>query len=224
MAESVRLEQSGDAFSDHGFHVSADDVKVFQPFKHQPGGGDVDVTVGCSGFSELEGQLIAIADYLVDVPLLLCEFSGGWIGPREVGGVVHVILRSRVDDHQFARFHNLVVKMVVQGLTMLCEDGGEGDSPSLCKYACLHLSYYILLDDSDLDAVPGNSMHLLSEGSGVIKLLYLTGFLDKPHRDDGLHEFLGSVAPSVLGNRGNLFYRLLGNAHEGCQFHGVVIP
>ena len=39
----------------------------------------------------------------------------------------------------------------------------------------------ILLDDSDLDVVPSDRVHFLSQSSGIVKLLNLTRFLDEPH-------------------------------------------
>ena len=75
---------------------------------------------------------------------------------------MHVVLSSGIDDHQFARLHYLVVEMVVESLPVLGQDGREGHAPTLLEHKTFHLSYDFLLDDSDLDAVPGDSVHLLA--------------------------------------------------------------
>ena len=51
----------------------------------------------------------------------------------------------------------------------------------------LHPADDLLFDYSELDVVPGHGVHFLTEGSGIVKLLYLTLFLDQTHGNDGLH-------------------------------------
>ena len=141
----------------------------------------MDIPIGDSGPGQAEGKFITIAHDLVDLPLFRREFAGGWVRPGEVRGVVHVVLRSCVDDHQFARFDDLVMEVVVESLTVLGQDGRERHSPAFLEHKALHLSDNILLDDSDLDVVPSDRVHFLSQSSGIVKLLNLTRFLDEPH-------------------------------------------
>ena len=66
-------------------------------------------------------------------------------------------------------------------------------------------------------------MHLLSQSSGIVKLLNLTRFLHEPHGDYSFDKLLGGVLPAVLGDRGDLPDTLLRNSYQRGQFHGVVI-
>ena len=151
VSQAVRLEQAGDTLSNHVVKVATYDVQGPEVLEHQPGYGEMDVPVGNSGLSQLESQLVAVADYLVDVPLFLGELTGSGICPGEVGCVVHVVLSTCVDHHQLARLYHLVVEVVVECLPVLGQDGGEGHSPAFCKHTGLHLSDDLLFYDSDLD-------------------------------------------------------------------------
>ena len=103
---------------------------------------------------------------------------------------MHVVLRSGVDDHKFARLHYLVVEMVVEGLPVLGQDRREGHAPALLEHKTFHLSDNLLLHYSKPDIVSGDGVHLLAKGSGIVKFLNLTWFLDESHRDYGLDELL----------------------------------
>ena len=223
VAESVRLEQSGDAFVKHIVQIAAHDVQRSEILQHQLGDGQMNVPIGDSRLCQIERQLVAVADYLIDVPLLLGELAAGRQGTGEIRGVVHIILGTGVDHHQFARLDDLVVQMIVQSLTMLGKDCRERHAPTFAEGHTLHLADNLLLDDPDLDAVAGHSMHPLSESSGIINLLDLTLLLDKPHRDDSLHEFLGGVLAAVLVDRGDTGHILIGYSHKGGEFHRVVV-
>ena len=116
---------------------------------------------------------------------------------------MHIILGTGVDHHQLARLDDLVVQMIVQSLTMLGKDCRERHAPTFAEGHTLHLADNLLLDDPDLDTVTCHCVHPLPESSGIINLLDLTLLLDKSHRDDSLHEFLGGVLAAILVDRGD---------------------
>ena len=89
-----------------------------------------------------------------------------------------VALHARVDDHQLARFDDLVVDMVVQGFAVLGEDGGEGDAPALGEGHAFHLAHDVLLDNPEADAVTGDGMHLEAQVARGVDGGDLHGFLD----------------------------------------------
>ena len=207
----------------HIVQIAAHDVQRSEILQHQLGDGQMNVPIGDSRLCQIERQLVAVADYLIDVPLLLGELAAGRQGAGEIRGVVHIILGTGVDHHQLAWLDDLVVQMIVQSLTMLGKDCRERHAPTFAEGHTLHLADNLLLDDPALDAVAGHSMHPLSESSGIVDLLDLALFLDKPHRDDSLHEFLGGVLAAVLVDRGDTGHILIGYSHKGGEFHRVVV-
>ena len=108
-----------------------DQVQGLEAVQHLAGYGKMDVTVSGTGLSEAECQFIAFVYYLIYIPLLGRELSGSWICAGEVRCVVEIALCTGVNDHKFSGLDDFVVKMVVQGFSVLGKDGGEGNAPAL---------------------------------------------------------------------------------------------
>ena len=126
---------------------------------------------------------------------------------------MHVVLGARVDHHQPAWLDDVVVAVVVQDLAVLGQDRRKGHAPALCKGTGFHLSHYFLFDDAQADVLAPDGVHLLSEGSRIVKLRDLAFLLDQPHRDDSLDQSLRSLG----------FEFPFRNTQQGGQFHGIVV-
>ena len=118
-------EQTCNACFHHVLNVAADDIKCAEFFQHQMHCLQMHLAVAYARTCHAEGELIAIAYYLIYFTLLCSEFAAGRVCSGEVGRIVHIALRAGIDDHQFARLYNLVMQMVMQCLAMLREDGRE---------------------------------------------------------------------------------------------------
>ncbi len=223
VAKPVRLEETGDALVKHVVQIAAHDVQRAKILKHQFGDSQMNVPVGHSRSRQFESQFVAVTDNLIDVSLLLGESAACRQGTGEVRGIVHIVLGSCVDHHQFAWLDDLVVQMVVQGFAMLGKDGRERHSPPFAEGNTFHLADNHLLDDSDLHVLTGHGVHPLSESAGIVNLLDLTLFLHESHRDDSLHKFLGGVFAAVLVNRSHSCHILIGYSYKSGQFHRVVV-
>ncbi len=163
--------------------------------------------VGDAGTGHLEGQLIAVIDNLVHLPLLGGEFAGGRVGAGEVAGVVLVTLHAGINDHQLAGLNNLVMNMVVQGFPVLGKDGGEGHAPAFGQRHAFHFTHNVLFDDTRDDGIPRHGVHLIAQGARGVNGLNLNVFLDKAQGNDGLDK----------GFRG------FSARHQLLQLEGVVV-
>ena len=63
--------------------------------------------------------------YIVDLALLCGELSAARICTGEVGSIVGVALGTGIHHQETARGDDLMVRMVMKGLTVLGEDGRE---------------------------------------------------------------------------------------------------
>ena len=72
------------------------------------------------------------------------------------------------------------MQVVVEGFSVLGEDGGEGYAPALCKGHGFHLAHYFLLHDAWNYGIPCHGMHLVAKVAGGVNGLYLYGLLDEP--------------------------------------------
>ena len=176
--------------------------------QHAAGGGQVDVAVGGARLGQAERQFVAVADDLVDLALLLRKLAAGRIGAGKVGGIVLIAFGTGVDDHQLARFDDLVMQVVVQGLAVLGQDGRERDAPALGQGYAFHLADDLLFDDARNDAVARDGMHLVTEGAGVVDRGDFNLFLDQSHRDDRLDQREGTA---------------VGRAQQFHQFQRIVV-
>ena len=193
MAEAVRLEQAAYSGCSHLVEVSLDKTEGRQTFEHLLGRGEMYFAIGDSRTCEAECVVVDIADNLIDLALLRGKLAGSRIGPGIVRCIMHVVLGSGIDHHELARLDDLVVEVVVQSLAVLGKNRREGNAPTFGEGHAFHLADYFLLDYSRHYAVPGDSMHFLSEGSGVVELLYFARLFDKTHGDHGLYQlFRGS--------------------------------
>ena len=120
--------------------------------------------------------------------MLLGEFTGSRIGAGIIGGIAALDLGAGIDYHQLAGGNDLVVEVIVQGLTMLGKDGWEGHAPALRQRDGLHLADNGLLDNAGNNAVAADSVHLLPEGTGDVELFHLAGLLDDTEIDHRLDE------------------------------------
>ena len=122
VAEAVRHEQTGNSGFYHALDITADDIECAETLKHEGHSLAMHVPVCRSRLGEIECQFVAVAHNLVNIPLLCGELAACRICTCEVGSVMHIVLGTGVDYHQFARLYNLVMQMVMQCLAMLCEN------------------------------------------------------------------------------------------------------
>ena len=194
VAQAVRLEEAGDALGYHLVQVSLYQAQGAEALQHLAGRGQVYFPVGNAGLGQGEGQLVAFIDNLVNLPLFLRELAAGGIGAGEVAGIVLVALHAGVNHHKFAGFNHSGMAVVVQGFSVLGEDGGERNAPALGQRHSFHLTHNFLFDDADLDGIPGGRMHLVAQVAGVVQRFNFDGFFDQALRNDGFDECLGGLA------------------------------
>ena len=125
VAESVRHEKSCYAALQHIVQISAYDIQSFQFLEHQMHGLQVNLTICDTRFCQLVSQLVTIADNLVNLTLFCSVFAVSRICTREVRCIVHIVLSTCIDNHKFTWLYNLVMQMVMQCFSMLCENGRE---------------------------------------------------------------------------------------------------
>ena len=167
----------------------------------------MNIPVGDAGFGQGKGQLVAIVDNLIYLFLFLRELAGSGVRAREIRGIMFVTLHTGVYHHQLAGLNDGGVTVIVQGLSVLGENGGERYAPALGEGDGLHPANYFLLHQADFNSIPGYGMHLVSQITSVVNSINLNILLDKTHRDDSLDEGLG---------RG-------GSGKEFLQHQGIVI-
>ena len=102
-------EKAGYPFRSHLCRVSVHESQLAEAVEHLPGHSQVYVPVGYARTGEGEGEFVAAADYVVDVPLPCAEASARWVGPGEVGGIVCIALDSGVNHHKLAFFDDAIV-------------------------------------------------------------------------------------------------------------------
>ena len=108
-----------------------DQIQCLEAVQHLAGNCKVDVTVCGAGLCEAEREFIALVHYLVYLTLLCCELSGSGIGAGKVRCIVQVAFGTGVNHHKLSGLDNLVVEVVVKRFSVLGEDGGEGNAPTL---------------------------------------------------------------------------------------------
>jgi len=102
-------------------------------------------------------------------------------------------LCSGIHYHQPTCFQDEGVVVVVEGLSVLGKDGGEGGTCSFGKgnpfdSACNHLFH-----GAWLGHFHGSYVHLIANGTSSFNFRDLSRILDRPHGDDGLDQFKGDI-------------------------------
>ena len=131
-----------------------------------------------------------------------------------------VAFGAGVDQQQPARLDLRLVRMAMENLPVLGEDGGERNAPAGTEGGALHLADYLLLDAPEADAFTGRRMHVESEFGGGVKQRDFLRILHQSHLDDGTHQGLAGQRASLLADAEK---RIRRHSEQAAELHGVVV-
>ena len=181
----------------------------------------MDVKIGSAGSGDVERVLIALIDNLIDIALPGSELPSGRIRASEIRGIMVVGLKAGINHKELSGLDEILMRMAMEDLSVLGEDGCERYAPALGKRKGFHGADDLLLLDSDHDALTGDSVHLLTEGAGAVKFFDLDILLDQALLHDGTDHLRGSRGTAGLA----LAECVVGiQAQQGTKLHCVVIP
>ena len=223
VSQTVRHEQTGDSQRKHLIHVSAHKIQSLEPLKKMPCGCIVYIPICSSRPGQAVCIFVGALHQVVYLPLPCGELSAARIGAGEVGCIVCVALGTCIDHEKTARSDDLMMRVVVKGLSVLGKDGSERHSPALRKGDSFHTAHDLLLQDSRLASSACLGVHEISQVACLVDLLDLACLLDKTHGHHGLHQFLGSMTSAVCRHRCDLADLVIRDSRQFGQFRLVII-
>ena len=205
VAKAVRHEQTGGSCCHSFVHITLHKAEVLEALKHETNDCKMDVLIADARPCQPQREVVAFRNYRVYFFLLLGEAAAAGQSAGEIRAVVAGYLRAGVDDGQTAFGDYLVMRMVVQCLTVLRQDGGEGRHVASADYHAFHHTHEVLLQQAGLHDLRGSHVHGVAEVAGYVNLLYLARFLDEAHLHYGFDEFLARAVLHLVERNAQKF-------------------
>ena len=111
MTQVVREKDEWNSVSMHLFHISVENSKIFETLQNYLLCNNMSIYKADTRFHHTDWGFASFVDYVIDIPLLLSEFSICWETSGDIWTIVvdHVLL---IHDDGLPILNNFVIPMV----------------------------------------------------------------------------------------------------------------
>ena len=189
VSQTVGHKQSVRPRGNSGIHVTLHQSQILQTLSQHFTNFKMHVLVSYSRTGNFHRFVVTSQHDIVHVLLPLVKSATHGNRTRKVRTIIHVVLRAGIRQHHPSHGQRFTMIVIVQRFAILGKNHGERNHTPVRSGNSLDQPGDILLFLSRQSVFHGSDVHLVTDVTGQIYLLYLALFLHGTQRHDSLDQF-----------------------------------